>query len=312
MEIGGRLRQPVAAIVGRDLLESDVLESNVAQSRSPIDLRVVAREPVVVECARASLARSDEEPNRHTDRDPEDVGRRGLVLNAAAEVNDVEVVELVEHRCAETVVLGRIEIGAIRDERDDAVVGEPIGSPAQEALVHVVLVSLGGCAPFHVRLADAPVNLGVFAVGIEVVPVGLTVVVRRIADDHADRRLILLLDADPVFRRQTAQVHSRLPLHGAAAVALPVDIVQGVDEAEGRKRLIAADALLERVFDVQIRDVVGQDGDLVGVDLVPVLVLDAVGREMLDQAGDECSRACCRIEDLHIVVAQVTPEVIGQ
>ena len=135
-------------------------------------------------------------------------------------------------------------------------------------------------------------------------------VVGRVADDDGDGLFVLLLDADPVLLGDAAEVEGALAGDGAAAGALPVHVVQGVDEAEVGELQVAAGALLVGVLDVEVGDVVGEDGHLVGVDLVAVLVLQAVGRQVVDEAGDEGAGAGGRVEDLHVVIGQRAPEVL--
>ena len=56
------------------------------------------------------------------------------------------------------------------------------------------------------------------------------------------------------------------------------------------------------VFDVEVGDVVGEDGDFVGVDFVEVFVFEAVGGQVVDEARDEGAGAGCRVEDLDVIV----------
>ena len=59
-------------------------------------------------------------------------------------------------------------------------------------------------------------------------------------------------------------------------------------------------------LDVQVGDVVGQDRHLVGVQLLPVLVLELrrLAAEVLDQLADEGAGAGGRVEDLDVLVDQ--------
>ena len=58
-----------------------------------------------------------------------------------------------------------------------------------------------------------------------------------------------------------------MPFDGAArrSGTLPVHVVEGVDEAEVGKLQVLSRALLVGVLDVEVGDVVGEDGQLVGV-----------------------------------------------
>ena len=214
----------------------------------------------------------------------------------------------------EPVILPGVEIGPIGDESDDPVVGQPVRCPADEPLIHVVLLGLLGCAGRDVGLADVAIDGRILAVLVVVVLVLLVGVVRRVADNHADWLLVLLLDPDPVLLRHPAQVERTLPLDRAARRTglLPVHIVQRVHEAEVGEFQVLSGALPVTVLYVQVGDVVGQDSHFVGVDLVQVLVLQPVGGQVVDQAGDEGAGACRRVEDLHVVVGQAPAEVILQ
>ena len=186
--------------------------------------------------------------------------------------------------------------------------------PSDEPLVHVVLLGFLGSAAGDVGLADAPVNLGVLPVLVVVVFVLLVGVVGRVADDDADRLFVLLLDADPVLLGQAAQVEGALASYGTAgrSLLLPVQVVQRVHEAQVGELQVAARPLLVGVLDVQVGDVVGQDGHFVGVDFVEVLALQPVGGQVVDQGGDEGARPGGRVENLHVVVGQRLAEVLLQ
>ena len=164
--------------------------------------------------------------------------------------------------------------------------------------------------PGDVGLADAPVNLRVLPVLVVVVFVLLVGVVRRVAEDDANGLFVLLLDADPVFLGQSPQVEGALAGYGAAGCSLPVQVVQRVHKAEVGKLQVAAGPLLVGVLDVQVGDVVGQDGDFVGVDFVEVFVLQPVGGQVVDEGRDEGARPGGWVQDLDVVVGQGLTEVL--
>ena len=88
---------------------------------------------------------------------------------------------------------------------------------------------------------------------------------------------------------------------------LPVHVVQGVHEAEVGEFQVAARLFAVAVLDVQVGDVVGQDGDFVGVDFVEVLVFQPLRGQVVNQAGDEGAGAGGRVENPHVVVGQPAP-----
>ena len=94
--------------------------------------------------------------------------------------------------------------------------------------------------------------------------------------------------------------------------ALPVQVVQCVHEAQVGELQVAAGPLLIGVLDVQVGDVVGQDGHFVSVDFVEVLVLQPVGGKVVDQVGDEGAGPGGRVQDLHVVIGQGLAEVLLQ
>ncbi len=112
------------------------------------------------------------------------------------------------------------------------------------------------------------------------------------------RARILALDALDVFVDQPEKVHLLLP--GADET----HVVERIDEADVLKGHVLAHLLAVGVLDVEAGDIVGQDGDLVAVDLVPVLAGHLRGRQVFDQLGDKGAGADDGIEDWHVGVAE--------
>ena len=152
------------------------------------------------------------------------------------------------------------------------------------------------------------------AVSVVVVLVLLISVVGRVSDDYANGLFVLFLATDPVFLGQAAEVEGGLAGDRAAGGAglLPIQVVEGVHETEVGKLEVAAGFLAVTIFDVEVGDVVGEDGNLIGVDLVQVLVLQPFGGEVVDEAGDEGASAGGRVENLYVVVGEATPEVLPE
>ena len=142
---------------------------------------------------------ADEETDCDARHDSEHVAHFAAFADVAAEVHYIHVAEFVRRDLAKPVVLARVYVLPIGYERDNPIVREPIGRPADEAFVHVVLVGSLRRSLRDVGFPDSAVNVGVFAVGVKVVPVGLAIVVRRVADDNADGLFVLVLDALSVF-----------------------------------------------------------------------------------------------------------------
>ena len=98
-------------------------------------------------------------------------------------------------------------------------------------------------------------------------------VVRRVADHDADLAAVLALDARDVLLADAAeQVERRAGRRGVGA-----DVVERVDEAQVLELGVLAGDRRIRGLDVQVGHVIRQDGDLVGVQLLIVLVLQLRG-----------------------------------
>ena len=90
------------------------------------------------------------------------------------------------------------------------------------------------------------------------------------------------------------------------------DVVERVDKAEiGELRVLAGDRGVGRL-DVQVGDIIGQDGHLVGVQLLLVFVRELLrlAAKMLQQFADEGAGAGGRIEDLDVPVDQGLAEML--
>ena len=105
--------------------------------------------------------------------------------------------------------------------------------------------------------------------------VELVGIVRRVADDDGDVALVLPLDAFPVLVGQAKQPHL------ARVRGLKAHVVQRVHKDDVLKRLVRAHLLLVGVLDVEVGDVVGQDGHFVAVQFVFVFVRQLLGGESI-------------------------------
>ena len=96
--------------------------------------------------------------------DAEDVvgcaGDFGVAAHVRTKVEHIDVGEFFGGDLPEAVILPGIQVGAVGDEPDNPVVGQPVRCPAEEPLVHIVLVGLLGRAFPDVGIADAAVYLG--------------------------------------------------------------------------------------------------------------------------------------------------------
>ena len=72
--------------------------------------------------------------------------------------------EFLSYNLAETVVLTGVKKRAVADKPDDPVIRQPVRSPSDKPLVHVVLLGFLGRAAGDVGLPDAPVYSRIFPV----------------------------------------------------------------------------------------------------------------------------------------------------
>ena len=146
----------------------------------------------------------------------------------------------------------------------------------------------------------------VLDVGVEIVGAGLPDRVRRVADDDVDGGVELADDAVVVLRE-----HDRV--HAVAGFG----DLEGVGEGDPGERFVVvvgrglAGQGVVGGFDVDRGDVVGEQHDFVGVQLVAVLAGQVVGGDEpgLHERGEECSGAGESVEDVHVLVGESAAEV---
>jgi hypothetical protein len=160
----------------------------------------------------------------------------------------------------------------------------------------------GGRA-LRVRFGDRHVEPGVLRVGVVVVGRFLSGRVRRVAEDHADVER-------PLLCRPLVIHWEHVPDAGAVARLAELE---GVSEHDAGERLVtgvgAADAgtfLAVGGLDVHGGDVVREEQDLVGVQLLGELAVEVVGANEagLQQAGHEGAGTRERVEDMDALVGQ--------
>jgi len=120
----------------------------------------------------------------------------------------------------------------------------------------------------------------------------------------------LTLDARDVFFAQRAEQIALLALVRFQRRR----IVEGVNETQIRIVLILArDRGIGRL-DVQVRDIVGQDRNFIGVQFFEIFVPQLCGltAKMLDQFGDKGAGARCGIKDFDIFVDSALPKCLWQ
>ena len=220
-----------------------------------------------------------------------------ILTHIAAQVQNVDRVEVVGEMFAHPVKRHTIEKSIVGHESDNPVVANSICCPSDRLYICIgkfVLVRRFG--RFCVCLRDPLVYHRVFTVLVIVVLVDLPHVVGRIADHHEHGRLPLALDALRVLGRK----HRHLPVLGQ---------LEGVDEADAREGLINAGGVVVLVLNVHAGDVVGQQHDLVAVQLPLVLALERGTRDRAHHAHDEVAGADEGVDDVHALVGEGAAEL---
>ena len=134
-----------------------------------------------------------------------------IFAHIAAGINQVNIVEFLGHAFPRTVKGAFVNITAVGDKGDNAVLIHAIRGPADKARIHVVHFGLLRAALFDVSVLDPAVHAAgfflaipkVFTILVVVVFVHLVGIVRRIADDDRDFTLVLAFDAFQVFRAES-------------------------------------------------------------------------------------------------------------
>ena len=131
--------------------------------------------------------------------------------------------------------------------------------------------------------------------------------VRRVADDDADGGGLLIHDARGVPGEDAGEV-----VVGVAVFA-ELERVGQADAVEAGV-VLAADEVVERVLDVDAGDVVGEQDDLVGVELLRVFAPEVGGAQDagLQQAREERAGAGERVEDVDVRLRQAAAEFFFQ
>ncbi len=208
--------------------------------------------------------------------------------------------------------LGRVavDISTIGNESDNTTLTDAVRCPPQGANIGIVECPLASRRrPPRIRLLNPPVQRRILDVRIQVVRAALPHRVRRIPDDHADRRRQLSQDPSVVVREHD-RVH-RVPGFGN---------LERVGQRHPGERLIgvsvgglARQSMVGRL-DVHRGDVVRQQHDLVGVQLLRVLSGEVGGRDQvgLQQPGNEGARPRKTVQNMHALIGQPAPEMLAR
>ena len=172
-----------------------------------------------------------------------------------------------------------------------------------------------GGALFDVRLFDASVHaagfpgfiLEVFPIFVIVIFAHLVRIIGRIADNHRNLPFILPLNAIQVFEAPTEAFERAL-----LTFEVEPQIIQRIHKHDIGERGIPSHPLLIGVFDIQIRNVIGENRHFVRMDFVGVLILKILGGDPFDNFRDKRAGSGCRIENLHVFIRQRFVEMLIQ
>ena len=223
------------------------------------------------------------------------------------QVQHPDAVELFRQTSPHPGIDVAVDPRAVGDDGDDALLTDPVRRPPDCHLVGVVQAVLecrrraGG-----VGVRYAPLQFGVVHVGVVVRRASLPRRPGRIADDHLNRQLLLALDPLAVVRQPE--------FRQARPLGVQVEGVGQHDAAEGLVTATRTATAVERLLDVNGRDVIGKQHDLVGVQLLAVLprqilVPDQPGLQQPDQ---EDAGAGEGVQNVHARLAQRTAKLPRQ
>ena len=189
----------------------------------------------------------------------------------------------------------------IGDEGNDAAFfgRKAVGGPAIGADVAVIKpFGAGGSRSCHIGIGNALVEDGIFLVLRIVIGRLLTHGIGRIADDDADGRAALRFHRFGVLLEKAFE-------NVVLAVFAQLEGVGEADAIVGQIFRLRAH-LLKDALDVDIRNVVGQQHEFVGVNLVPVFAHHVFGADepRLQKARDESARAGEGVEHVDVFVGE--------
>ena len=221
------------------------------------------------------------------------------------QVKHEHIVELLVQAGAEPVEGVATDPAAVAHEGHHALLAHAVARPAERPDVGVVeRVLVRGVGLRHVGFGDPCVERGVGIVLVVVVGALLAHRVGRVAHDHADGQGVL--DAHAV-----GVVAEHLLVEGVALLGH----LERVGEHGSLEGLVgAARARVVGLLDVHRHDVVRQQQDLVGVDLLGVLAPELLRGDQvaLDEVRHEGPRPREGVQDVHAVVGQGLAELAAQ
>ncbi len=140
---------------------------------------------------------------------------------------------------------------------------------------------------------------GIPSVLVVVVFVGLPSVIGRVANNHEDARILLPFDSNRIgFSKQVHLFRFRR--------------LECIHKTDALECLVFPGRLVILVLDVHAGDVIRQQHDFVGVQLVREFVRQGAARDFTHEVHDEISRADERVENVHALGAECLAEFLLQ
>src|SRR5450755_2148126 len=139
---------------------------------------------------------------------------------------------------------------------------------------------------FYISFIDVFINYLIPSILIIIILILLPYIIRRIPNHHHDLSILLPLHPFGILLHEQRQL-------------LTLRKFQRIHEADALEGFVVAHFGVVFVLDVQGRDVVGEQHDLVAEEVVLVLVLQLVAWNAVQQVDDKAAGARRRIEDLH-------------
>ena len=224
-------------------------------------------------------------------------GITDLTSDRAAQIEDVKRSEVFFETLAHAVHSRRVDPAGIGHETNHAAVGiNSIAGPADRLDVAVIQrIFVGGVGVRGVSLGNAKLEIRIRLILCVVIGRALPDRVGRIADDHLNIGRLLMLNPRGILQKFATEKTAVIRL-------VILTRLKRVGETDARERHVEfiADARVKCIFDVDASHVIGKQNDLIGENLIAVLVMECgiVDEFLLDHARDESAGAGEWIENV--------------
>ena len=219
-------------------------------------------------------------------------------------MEDVNAAELISEALAQSISSPSFKKTRVGYEPNDAAVADAVACPANRTDIAVVETSGQSCLrTCCVCVVDSSVQLRICDILIVVVLTTLPNRIRRVSHDDTDVEGLLAFAAVAVVGEEIAD---------EVTFFVELESISETDALEGF--VFPADESVIDSLDVDGGDIVGEQDDFVGVDLVFVFVRELLlaDEAALKQAGDEGAGAGEGIDDVDSLAAEGLAELALQ